>query len=303
MELIRKIVYLSYQIYNVYLELYTLEIENKKDNLEYFSLISNLKQMIFEEKRLYQCLGNNQNDYLKLLDFASDLFGEEVFMRIYGYMLLNNHLILKNGCGIGEEVVLQKDEFNIYNEMNKNIFLMQFSFIQEYIESLAFTSVKNKLIYLKYYNSFIDPYAGSYLVDYNFDVQKTPFVDFNFMLRILNIDFKNSSNVMLEGCLDAIKMSLNKLFRYNDVYYCVLSDDINIDCKVNNIIFQCMFRTGICLLDDRQYEMVRDSILLTINLLSNEFNTISSSIINSILDGRSRDRSRVRTISIGPINN
>lgn len=301
MDLIRKIVNITSQIYDLYLELYKMEINGKENTFEYFTLIDKLKKMINEEKSLYLLFDKDKKDYSELFAYA-ELFGEDIFSRVYGYMLANKQISPMDTIEIGDYQEQSVGDYQLKCLRNADIFLMQFLFIQTYIESSDFASIKNQLIHVKYDSSFIDCALGMCLVDMHFQIPSTLYASFDFLADLLQVEHTDSSKYMLEGCLEAAVEAMARLFRIRDTDYKAMSDFPQDTCMISKrvevIICECMLRAAICLMDDRQYRMVFSSLEAVIDSQMNPFNQMSVDSIRSILAKRKEDRARIRTISM-----
>lgn len=301
MDLIRKIVNITSQIYDLYLELYQMEINGKESSSGYFSSIHQLKGKICEEKSLYSVFNKDRKDYSELFAYA-ECFGEDIFLRVYSQVLASKHISPMDDFEIGNYQEQSVRDYQLKCFRDADIFLMQFFFMQTYIESAEICSLRDELIHVKYYSSFINPVLGMSLVDMNFQIPSTLYTSFNFLTDLLQIDCTESSKYLLEGCLEAAVEAMARLFRIRDMDYKTMSDNPSdswmISKRVEVVISECMLRAAICLMDDCQYGMIYHSLEATINSQVKPFNQMSIDSIRSILATRKEDRTHIRTISM-----
>jgi len=135
------ILMLYYEINNIYLELYKMELSYDKDNSMFIELINLLNEKILEEKELFgelcSCIDDEENDILCRLDEVVD---NPFTKRIVDYMRFYND----NG-----------DYAKLYVACTRNVYLIYLSFLQEYIDNREYESLRKGILSYKYYNSFI----------------------------------------------------------------------------------------------------------------------------------------------------
>lgn len=295
-EIIKVINMLYYEINNIYLEMYKLEINNQKDNTSFFELINLLKEKIEEEKNIFELLVNEYGDAcenLRNLDENSDSpFVKRLSDYIRYYMDINIDIYEDDN----EDEVRNKIETinyaKLYGSCSKNIFLIYLSFLQEYLDNLDFISLKKKLLNYKYCNAFINHDVEISLIDNNFDVNKVNYVNLYFIADTLKLERSMCDRIILDCYNDTIITTISQLLSINDVDY---DDDNNKTISLNN---QCMLKAGLSMLSENNYNNLKDDIYKLINELSNDNNRISFEIVVQILRERKRTKSRVRKISM-----
>lgn len=277
---------LTHDIYLIYLELFRLDLRGNKGNSQYLSLIKSLKDKIDEEKELYELLAQNRDSFNKLLNYVKNKPTQILFLRMYGYMVFN-----EEDDSIREEVDDEDYKFRrLYSACNNDLFLVYLSFFQDYIEDNGYVTIRDGLIYTKYYNSFINPDLEEYLIDKKFEVSKINYARSYFVSSILLMDEQVTLDAILEGYKDAIAVAMASLLNIEDDSY---NDE---DRMVDIISSQCMLRAGLSMLSNKQYESLKDGIYRVLNELSTGENNISVSIVNSIITDRVKDKIRARRI-------
>ena len=114
------------------------------------------------------------------------------------------------------------------------------------------------------------------------------------ILRLLGIP-KDSYDIILDGNKDVIMGMLEQLFKVTDKAY----NDYNVIAASKGIEF--MIRACFAILSESEYETIKDDVFNKIYELSNDENNRALEIVDEILEGRIKDKVRVRKISLRPI--
>jgi len=301
MDVIKEIIMLYYEINNIYLELYKLELNDNKDNAFFLQLVNILKEKIEEEKKLFDRLFKEQEDVFEyLLKLADDDGNEMPFsMRLFDYIRFYNHMNNEIDEFDDEEQILDAKETmsyaKLYDACSKNIFLVYLSFLQEYINSFCFNDIRQGLLNYKYRNSFINHAIEVSLLDFNFDISRINYINLYFLADTLELDKNECYKVIQECCWDTITTTISGILSIGDKEY---EDIKRKTVSMNN---QCMLRAVLSLLSEREYETVRENINGIVKKLSNDDNRLGILIVDSIFGIRSRDKVRVRKISMRPM--
>ena len=275
-EIIVDILDLTHNIYSIYLELFDFELKGKKDNDSYLSLVKTLKEKINEEKELYELLAEDKENFKMLFGFVEHNPSKLIYLRMYGYMLFNKDNV----------EVVEDDGYKfrrIYSKCYENLFLRYLSFLEDYIEDDSFISVRNGLIYTKYYNIFMNLELEDYFINNKLDIRKM----FNVDLLPLEDDIYNE---MLECCKDAVASSVMNLLNSTDVDY------DNLDKMVDIISSRCMLRASLSIVNDEEIDKLRDGINRILNEYTNDNNRKSVDVIRFIISNRVNSKVRVRKI-------
>lgn len=293
MEYINEILRLYYEINSIYLELYKLELNGKKDSIEFIELVNFLREKIEKEKKLFDLFYNNLDENLS----CSILDDEEPFAkRINDYMNFYDALNIPISEEDDEDTIVEKtydiQYAKLYKSCSRNIFLIYLSFLQEYIDMDDFSYLRSKMLSFKYYNSFINHDVESCLVDLNFEVAEVNYVNLYIIAETLGIDIDICDNLILDCFKDSIEITVNQILSIND------SDYGNDNVRAMSINNQSMLRAALSLMSKSEYAKNKDWMFELINSLTNDNNTIGLNIINSIISGMDKDKSRVKKISL-----
>ena len=295
MEYINKILELYYEINSIYKRLYELELNEKKDSIEFLELVNVLKERIEKEKELFDLFYNNLDENLSC-SVLDD--GEPFAKRINDYMSFYETLNIPIYEDDSEEIIIDKrydmQYAKLYKSCSRNIFLVYLSFLQEYIDMDDFNSLRSNMLSFKYYNSFINHDVEECLMDSNFQVSKVNYVNLYFVAETLGIDINMCDKVILDCFKDTVEVTVNQILSINDSDY---SDNNKKAISINN---QSMLRAGLSLMSKSDYDKNKDWIFDLINNLTNDNNSMVVNIINSIVNNMNKDKGRVRKISLRP---
>lgn len=297
MDLIKRIVSITKQIYNLYLELYHLEISGCKDSLVYSMTIAQLRKLFVLEKRLYDSAKNNENVYYSLLDYAESV-DKTLYLRIYNYLESDQYLGYDGDLIVAD----QSDHVNyrLYTAFFSDVSLMQMSFIQEYIDSPDFSYLQSRLLFEKYYQSLLYHNVGAYLLNSSFSVGRELYVGFDYVADMFHLSITDRDTYLVDGCLGEIAKDLSSLSSISD-NFCMgirstLGSSDDLEAVVLFITLVTHLRSLFCLMDDYLYQEVVSNVSEMIAMLSNDNNTISMGVAKEILASRDKDKVRVRRI-------
>lgn len=200
-------------IERLYEGLYLLEIKGFKNSEEYNRKFNMLKIFLKQEEQLYADVKFNKDKvyswlkYLKMTkkfdnlgnNFDSVLnekYENKVIRRIYNKLYKELHKVtlnigdyLSNGfnfIGVGSEnktnlekmiyhlAIVYKDK--IEEEVDKDLKKTIYTILEEYINDPKYLIVKDKLIYTKYYLSFIFSKSEEYMMRHSFNVPKDTYL-------------------------------------------------------------------------------------------------------------------------------
>lgn len=280
---------LYYEINNIYLELYKLELNNKKDNAMFIELVNLLKEKIDEEKKIIKDIIYSDEDmYEYLYDLDNDV--DTAFAkRISDYVRFNNDLDIE--IESDEDIQDMINYTKLYIICSRNIFLIYMSFLQEYID--LDNDLRERLLNFKYCNSFINHDVENSLVMNNFSVGKENYVNLYFLGRLLKMDNNDVDKIILDCLRDTIIITIKQLLLISDIEY---GDDDKRAISVNN---QCMLKASLSIISDNEYNLFVGEINNFIRNNSNDNNKISVGIVDDIINDRIKNKSRVKKISFG----
>ena len=156
--------------------------------------------------------------------------------------------------------------------------------------------LRERMLSLKYYNAFTKLDIGKLLIEYDFQIPRENYVDLYFVADIVKMEDADGFDTILDAHLSVITEMIKQLFNIDDERY----KDDNVVVVSKNIEFMIM--ACLALLSESDYEFIKDNIFELINELSNDTNNRASEAIENILDSRMSYRSRVRKISLRPID-
>lgn len=303
MEKFNGIVSLYNEINKIYYELLTLESNGKVKSSVFSKLVDLLKEKLDEEKKLYASLieyyKGNYDEMFALIVTCE--YPEHIEKRIKDYLSICHIFNINpkeslNGQALTENEAMRRLD-QLYVSCSRNLYLVYLSFLEDFVNSSAFISIKDKLLSFKYYNSFVDHDMESQLINSNFNISKVNYVDLNAVATVLKIDSVSCNEVRWMVLSDAINTSVMELLSIKDSDY---MDDFK-KAKAMNV--ECMLRAALALFGDDK--LGYDFEISSINhMISNgmEFdNGLSINIIKSIVGNKDKDRTRVRKIFIQPL--
>ena len=279
---------LYYEINNIYLELYKLELNKNNDSDMFIELINLLKDKINEERNIINNIINGDYkmyDYLYELDKDVDTTFAK---RVSDYVRFNDEIEMEIET---DEDIDMINYTKLYSICSRNVFLIYMSFLQEYID--LGDDLREKLLNFKYCNAFINHDVEDSLVRNNFNVGKDNYVNLYFAGRLLKLENDEVDKIIVDCLRNTIIITISQLLFINDIEY---KDDDKRAISVNN---QCMLKAGLSILSEKEYILFAKDINDTINKFVNSNNSISLSVVNGILKDRKNNKCRVKKISLG----
>jgi len=276
------ILMLYYEINNIYLELYKMELSYDKDNSMFIELINLLNEKILEEKELFgelcSCIDDEENDILCRLDEVVD---NPFTKRIVDYMRFYND---------------SGDYAKLYVACTRNVYLIYLSFLQEYIDDREYESLRKGILSYKYYNSFICHDVEYSNIVNKFSIERDNYINLYMVVRMLKLDKEEVDRIIYECLEDTVIESIKKVLSISDIEY---NDDSR---RVISINTQCMLKAGLSMFSEREYELFKDKMFILIESLCTDKNGISVEIVNNIINVRKKSKSRIRKLSFEPVD-
>lgn len=285
MEIINRIIILYREIKEIYTQLYRLEKDNEKNNTLNLLLVDLLKKKIKEEELLIRELFDYYNDDIyEVYNLINDNDMKKRLMdSINLYECINGDTSLSK-----DEMLKQMEVDRLYIECYRNMNLIYFSFLQEYIDLDVCVDIKDSLLKMKYDNSFVDHNMESQLVGNNFNVPKINYVNLNLFIDTFRID---NYELMYDCLAERILISIYDILNIKDDCY---DNDKNVVMSIDN---QCMLRSGLVMIKDFEYEQLIGDINNMFNLNSND-NVISMGIVKAIISMMNKDKEMVKRLSL-----
>ena len=296
MDIFNKLLDLYSEIGDIYLNLCNEEIQGLIFGKAYKYLVSLLKEKTKEEKKLFKELYDSECfEQIKSLIFEEDNI---ITMRLKDYIKAHDELNVDIDGIEDEEELLDKQlsmkMSKLISTCTKNIFLVYSSFLDEYVRENNNSEIKDRIIAIKYYNSFTKHYMEEVLLDYNFNIPLENYVDVYFVAETLGIDVAECDQIILDSYIVVIEEIIEQLMSFVDSDY----DDYNKLAAIMNAIF--MLQACFALLSEKDYLFNEEKILEKIDELRNEKNDRSAKGILEIINMREKCQSRVMKLSFRP---
>ena len=272
-------------INEIYIKMFKLESLRETDGNYFKTLISDLKTLLSLEQEEFEKFVNSY-EYLVVKDWISK-DGSTVAARLREYVSLSDGKNDKDDIGA-------KKIKKLYETCLQDVFLIYLSFVQEYIDTMDDVASREKMISLKYYNCFKNLDMQNLLIQYNFCVPKENYVSSYLVADFVKVEDVDNSEILLDAKFSVLMDLIQQLFKVRDVQY----NDPNVSVAAKNIEFMIM--ACFSMINEDDYECIRDNIFDTINSCSNTENDKASDIMDVILDSRNSYKSRVRKISLNP---
>lgn len=291
MDIFKELLNVMEEINDIYIKLYKLELTGELNTSYFFELVSELKKLLVKEEDLFnQLVKSSDYEYIK-----EHIINEKgpTFSRINDYIKLYESVNME--VDNSEQKELTNKLRRIYGACSKNVFLVYLSIYQDYIDNILDLEIKERLLSLKYYNAFTKLIIGQLLIENDFKVARENYVDLYLVADMVNIEDMDSYDIILDGNKDVIMGMLEQLFKVTDKAY----NDYNVIAASKGIEF--MIRACFAILSESEYETIKDDVFNKIYELSNDENNRALEIVDEILEGRIKDKVRVRKISLRPI--
>lgn len=288
-----EIINLYEEIWEISCELKLLELQGRNNDECFKKLVDEFKKCLVLERKLIDRLVKDYGyDYDKIVDMilnSKDIIDDSVRKRMYDSVTLYK-LLYDERLNINDGLSRMN---KLYNSCFKNMYLMYFSFLQEFIDREIDGNKKLSLLDLKYYESYFNHDMESVLVLNNFNVPVDNYIDLDIANQLANLS--NGMDEVLANYVDIILGIVCEILDVNDSSY---DDNVELVRIVKN---QCMFRACLSLISEDELKMISEEINRIINSKNNGSNKNSVKLINSInsiINMRMRDKERVRRLSL-----
>lgn len=307
-------------IERLYEGLYLLEIKGLKNSDEYNRKFNMLKIFLKQEEQLYADVKFNKDKvyswlkYLKMTkkfdnlgsNFDSVLnekYENKVVRRIYNKLYKELHKVtlnigdyLSNGINfisVGSEnnanfekmiyhlAIVYKDK--IEEELDKDLKKTIYAILNEYINDPNYLAVKNKLIYTKYYLSFIFNKSEEYMIRHSFDVPKDTYL-------LAKMESDNLGDLFTES-FDDVKDDFNSDFA---IKYLKKLNSLDNESSIFQILLCNIFiRAALADMSLERALEIKDDFD---NQMSNK--KVDSKLINKCFNHLNNDKEKVKIISL-----
>lgn len=307
-------------IYLYYQKLYELEIYNKKDTKEYIDIINKITFLRKEEEKYYNLDFTKCMSYINFLN--NTLVGEntntdttynitnlnytkEYLIRIlstYNNRIINSKHITKLIPLELEDLIqdkelqkMLKDGMMIKNSItndNYNIFMY---FLEEEINNKENKHLKDKLIKLKYYASYINRDIEKGQLSNSFNNAEL-YLGSKFIKDLYKLDDAMYQDLTKDNNLSLAVSQLRELVKISDIEY--LDDNTNISA----IARCCFLRSAFINLDNDIIIALNDNfhniIENNIHLILHNDDVISEKLIINAFNMIKEDREKPKTLSL-----
>lgn len=315
-------------IERLYKKLYTLEIEDKKETLEYTKLLDYLSIVIEVEDKLYKeanltlekalswakllfnCKPNNS--FITIENIMKQNYDNLIISRIINKLLTiitqNNHELLMcqnkeltnimtmlgiNVLKIDKKHTLCKS-ITMKNIIENNIYYTFLSILQEDIENPLQKTFKEKLIIAKYNTLLVNKNIEAYLLKNNFNIQINTYIDSESTSELLQINKQLYQIVKNTIACALANKQIYKLLEINDTDY------NNIEKTTSSILRQCMMKAALIFLTKEEINNINNNLQNYINndeyQTSHTNNTISTYLINNCIKNITTSKTKIKTL-------
>lgn len=307
-------------IERLYEGLYLLEIKGFKNSDEYNRKFNMLKIFLKQEAQLYADVKFNKDKvyswlkYLKMTkkfdnlgnNFDSVLnekYENKVIRRIYNKLYKELHKVtlnigdyLSNGfnfIGVGSEnktnlekmiyhlAIVYKDK--IEEEVDKDLKKTIYTILEEYINDPKYSIVKDKLIYTKYYLSFIFSKSEEYMIRHSFNVPKDTYL-------FAKMESDNLGDLFTES-FDDVKDDFDSDFA---IKYLKKLNSLDNESSIFQILLCNVFiRSALADMSIERAWEIKEDFDNQIGSKSDEIN-----LVNKCFDNLNKDKEKVKIISL-----
>lgn len=281
-----EIIYLYEEIWEIYSELWFLELQGMKDDVGFIRLVKLLGECLKKEDLLFSNLIRKYKyDYDKIIGVIMnnrEIDNDDVRKRLYDYVVMYKMVYSKS---INNYKSIDKLN-RLYMSGFRNMYLLYFSYLEEFINIEIDDRNKALLLNLKYMESFYNHDMESVLVMNNFNVPINNYVDIDVVDSIVNLSY--GMDEVKANYIDILLGLVVDILDINDDEY-----DKNRDTVMR---YQCMFRACSCLIGDDEFENI--GVLKLLFDRVNDNNRKSCELIISMINNRYKDMERVRRLSL-----
>lgn len=296
MDIFDKLIKLHKEINEIYINLCKEDINGLSYGKGYKYLVKILKEKVSEEEKLFKELfACDEYDEIKEIIFEEE---NSAMIRIRDYITMFESLNVKINEEDDEELVEEKmltmKMSKLMCTCMKNIFLVYSSFLDEFITTTEVKQIKERLLTIKYYNSFTKHDMEEVLLNCQFQTPKENYVDVYLAADILGVNIKDCDRIILNMNLGIILDMITQLMDLEDSEY----EDYNKVSVIINATF--MIQACFALISEKDYSINQEKIYEMIEELKKDKNKNSTNIILNIINARKEYQKRVRKISMRP---
>ena len=172
----------------------------------------------------------------------------------------------------------------------KNLFLVYSSCLQDFMDVNNDSILSERLLVIKYHNSFTKCAVEEAYLDYCFNIPKEVYIDVYLVAETSGLNISECDEVIFNSYFGVLIDMIEQIMILGDC------EDYNKMAVVINALF--MLEGCLALINDRDYEINKEKIFEKIEELENEKNKQSADVIKSIIAVRKDCQKKVRKISV-----
>lgn len=325
---------LTDKIDKIYIQLYKLEISGKKNSNEYNQKIEELKKAVVKERKAYddelltddlcQALSALALQTMAIQPFTDNIESlvtndkdNRKTRRVLNKLsdkIMNNPanlqqsfpdglMSLLKALGVDDTDKMIKEGIStsvrMHQAFDKDVLSLFLSYVEEKIDQPGFSSLKDKLIKIKYTTSFITEDIERDMITSKFTVLDSIYVSSKFVADVLHVT---------DEAFIAIKNIYNIEIADNQMNGILAIDDYNYTEEsktLEAILRQSLLRANLFLISQDDIEGIKDNFQEYTNsqeYLNDISRKISTSIIDEAFKVNSKDKSKHKVLSLRPTN-
>lgn len=317
---INNLIKLTQRIDLLYQKLYGLEINNKKNTTEYTKTVNAIITLREEEDKYYDL---DFNKCIVFIGFISTVLSEknintnttdniinQDYIKKYLIRILtayNNKIISDKNIAnfIPEELreliedkelqKMLKDGTMIKDSITNDKYNTFMYFLEEEINNKENKYLKNKLVELKYYASFIDRNIEKEQLSNNFN-NKDLYLSSLFVKDVYKLDEEMYQELNMESNTLLVAEQVRNILKVTDMDY--LDDDVNITV----IARKCFLRSALLFIDNSTIielnsnfnDLLKDDIYK----IFYDKERISKDIVTNVFNNIKKDKEKPKTLSL-----
>lgn len=291
-----KLIELYDSIKEIYYAMLKEELENSKFSKGYRYLVKLLQIKLKEEKKLFIELFESEN-YEEIKEEINEESSPNLArMKDYieTYEMMNQKIDEDDDEEVRKEKILIMKVAKLTHSCVKNVFLVEASFLEEFIRNNTVCGLSERLLSIKYYNIFTKHDSEEGFVNNNFNIPLENYVDVYLVADMLRMNTTECDGIILDCYLDIINDMIRQMLNFNDDEL----NDLNKLASILNASF--MLQACFALINENDYFNNKDKIFDKIDELKSGQNDNIVDLINSIINNRQECQKRVRKISMRP---
>ena len=292
---IEKIINITKHIDTLYTELYQLEINNKKDTVEYKEILDNLNSFIKLEEKTYKSINITSficeefTIYI-LMNYLDPSFFSKYYRKDIETIMnqdYSNRIYIRILNQMHNNITNLNNKSNIDNQIsqiyNRDLLALYLFFLEEIKNIEPLSMFKESFINQKYNISFINKAIESEMFYNNFIIPDTYY-------SIIHL-FKDK-NIETDKYKEMIKRQIDEIMKLSNMDY---NNDIS---TISSIFRQCLIRSILLTMNDEDINDIESYFNKT---AQDSINNRSKDFIDNCFKSISSDKSKINVLSFKPI--